>query len=158
MAETGLNAQGLSLIENLINNELKEEGFDLADLQFKRAKSRFLLRIFMDNKNGVTLNDCERISQKISASLDSVDLIPGPYILEVSSAGLDRPLKKEKDFIRFQGHCIKITFSQGNNKNQTLEGKILTFEKGMLKMEGEKGLEYSIPYHDILKANLIVNF
>ena len=157
MTVSGLNDQRWGSMQKLIHDEVEEEGFELTDLQFKRAKSRFLLRVFMDHKGGVSINDCERVSQKISTSMDSVDLIPGPYILEVSSAGLDRPLKKEKDFIRFQGHWIKITFSQGNHKNQTLEGKILSFEKHTLTIEDKKGGEYCIPYPDILKARLIVN-
>ena len=145
-------------LQKRIHEDLEEEGFELFDLQFNRAKGRYLLRVFMDHEKGVNIDDCERVSQRISTSLDNLDLIPGPYVLEVSSPGIDRPLKKEADFRRYQGKSISITFHEPNQKIQSLVGKILSVDHEILRIEDKKKGEHKIPLSAILKARLMVTF
>ena len=158
MDVSGSDDQGCDPIQELVHKDLEEEGFELVDLQFKRAKGHYLLRIFMDHENGVNIEDCERVSQRISESLDKADLIPGPYLLEVSSPGLDRPLKREKDFKRFQGQWIKLTFGEPLQGFQSMEGKILSVEGQVLSVEDRQRETYRIPISHIQKARLIVDF
>ena len=158
MDHAGLDDQGWSAIQKMIQEDVRCEGFELLEVQFKRAKGRFLLRIFMDHEKGVDLNDCERVSQRISDSLDTVDFIPGPYVLEVSSPGLDRPLKREEDFVRYRGHRVRLTFGIPQEKTESVEGKILGIEEHTLCIEGQKGKRREIPLSSIIKARLVVQF
>lgn len=158
MAVSGFNDQRYDPIKELVHRDVEEEGFELVDLQFKRAKGHYLLRIFMDHEKGVNLDDCERVSRRIGESLDAADLIPGPYILEVSSPGLDRPLKREKDFRRFQGQWIKVTFGEPLQGFQSIEGKILSVDKQVLGIEDRQKEKHRIPISHIQKARLIVDF
>lgn len=158
MALSDLNDQRLASIHSLIHKDVEEKGFELVDMQFNRAKGRYLLRIFIDHENGIRINDCERVSKKISASLDEVDLIPGPYVLEVSSPGLNRLLKKKEDFERFQGKWIKLTFADPHQKTQFLDGKILSCDDNILILENKKEEKHDIPLASIIKAKLSLDF
>lgn len=158
MALSDLNDQRRASIHRLIHKDVEEKGFELVDMQFNRAKGRYLLRIFIDHENGIRIDDCERVSKKISASLDEIDLIPGPYILEVSSPGLDRLLKKKEDFERFQGHWIKLIFADLHQKTRSLDGKILSCDDNILILENKKEEKYNIPLASIIKAKLSLEF
>lgn len=154
--ETSSDDQRWPAVQGLVKDITDEEGFELVELQVKRAKGRFLLRVFIDKSGGVGINDCEGISNMIGAVLDRLDIIPGPYTLEVSSPGLDRPLKKQEDFIRFNGRWIRITFNTGDTMSSTLEGKIIQYSNELLTIENKKGDRFDIPYPNILKARLII--
>ena len=158
MVLSDFNEQNRESIQKLIHEDLEKEGFELYELQFNRAKGRYLLRVFMDHEKGVNIDDFERVSQRNSSSLDALDLIPGPYVLEVSSPGIDRPLKKEADFRRYQGKWISMTFHDSPNKIQSLDGKILSVDQQILRIEDRKREEHKIPLTAILKAKLIVSF
>lgn len=158
MDHAGLDDQAWGAIQKMIQEDVRDEGFELVEVQFNRAKGRFLLRIFMDHEKGVDLSDCERVSQRISDSLDTVDLIPGSYVLEVSSPGLDRPLKREEDFVRYRGQRVMLTFGTPHEKIQSIEGKILGIEEHTLCIEGMNGERHEIPVPSIIKARLVVHF
>jgi ribosome maturation factor RimP len=85
-------------LEGLVADLLKSEGLELTDLAFRKEARGWVLRIFMDKPGGVTLDDCTEISRQLGDQIEVEDLIPHSYTLEVSSPGLERPLKKEKDF------------------------------------------------------------
>ena len=105
----------------LVEPVLEAQGLDLVDLEFARMGSRWLVRIYMDREGGVTLQDCSDMSRLIGDILDVNDLPPGPYNLEVSSPGLDRPLKREKDFIKYKG-------KQGKDQAQGKAGRLEEFQ------------------------------
>jgi len=102
----------------LVEPVLEAQGLDLVDLEFARMGSRWLVRIYMDREGGVTLQDCSDMSRLIGDILDVNDLPPGPYNLEVSSPGLDRPLKREKDFIKYKGMQAR----SGSGRSWTARG------------------------------------
>ncbi|MGA1796778.1 MAG: ribosome maturation factor RimP [bacterium] len=158
MDHAGLDDQCWGTIQKMIREDVRNEGFELVDVQLNRAKGRFLLRIFMDHEKGVDLNDCERVSRRISDSLDTVDLIPGSYVLEISSPGLDRPLKREEDFIRYCGQRVRLTFGAPQEKIQSVEGRILGIEEHTLHIEDMNGERREIPFPSIIKARLVVDF
>ncbi|HBL18345.1 MAG: hypothetical protein A2X36_15390 [Elusimicrobia bacterium GWA2_69_24] len=98
----------LNIIEKSVGDMLALEGVELVDLRFLQEHGRWVLRFFLDKHAGITIDDCERLSDRIGSFLDAEDAIPHAYCLEVSSPGLDRVLKKAKDFERFAGHPVKV--------------------------------------------------
>ncbi len=141
----------------LVEPVLEAQGLDLVDLEFARMGSRWLVRIYMDREGGVTLQDCSDISRLIGDILDVNDMPPGPYNLEVSSPGLDRPLKREKDFIKYQGKQAKIRLREKLDGSRNFKGVLA----GLVEEDGRKfvvleaeGKEFRLPMDQILKANL----
>ena len=84
------------------------EGMELVDLEYRRQGPRWMLRLFIDKESGVTIDDCANISRQLGDLLDAKDIIPQAYVLEVSSPGLNRPLKKKEDFSRFAGRKVQL--------------------------------------------------
>jgi ribosome maturation factor RimP len=95
-------------IVGLIEPVIESEGLELVELECLRMKTRWLVRIFIDREGGATLEDCTAISRQLGDLLNVHDLPPGPYTLEVSSPGLDRPLTRDKDFEKYRGSKVRI--------------------------------------------------
>jgi len=128
-------------------------GLVLFDVKYKMQSGRWVLTVVIDKLNdSVSTKDCELVSYEIEKELDSMDLIPGRYYLEVSSPGLDRPLRSIEDFKRFEGSLAKV------KTNKTLKGyiKVVDLENGTIVLEVE-GKEVTITYNDIKSANLEVD-
>lgn len=141
-------------VERLVLSILEEEGMELVDIEYKMGRGRGILRLYIDKPEGVKIDDCERVSKKIDPLLDRSDLVRGHYFLEVSSPGLDRPLKKEKDFKRFMGRLIKVkTFSPIDNQ-KTFVGTLKDYKEGMVTLETREEKVIEIPMKNIAKANL----
>ena len=134
---------------------LSSEGMELVDIEYRREPVGWVLRLTIDKGGGITLDDCTRVSQEIGRSLDVEDFIPNSYHLEVSSPGLDRPLKNERDFIRFSDRRIRVKTMDpiGNQKN--FRGKLRTCVEGRIEMETDGGI-IEIPLSNIARANLEV--
>jgi ribosome maturation factor RimP len=158
----------------------RSEGLEIVDVEWKVGKQRFL-RVYIDRvpqrnpatdagnavESGedtdpkISHSDCERVSQQLSVILDVEELIEGPgYILEVSSPGLDRALKKPGDFARFTGRLAKIITSEPIGDAKFFEGRLAGFADGKVKMElkGKEPRTVEIPLEGIRKANLVVEF
>ncbi len=97
-----------SRTEALLLPIMEEFGYDLVDVEFVKEGSDYYLRAYIDKDGGITLNDCEAVSGRMNDLLDEEDFIEESYIFEVSSPGIDRPLKKEKDYIRNMGNELEI--------------------------------------------------
>ena len=158
----------------------RSEGLEIVDVEWKVGKQRFL-RVYIDRvpqrnpsadggsaEEGfdpdpkISHADCERVSQQLSVILDVEELIEGPagYILEVSSPGLDRALKKPGDFERFVGRLAKISTSEPIGNAKFFEGRLAGFADGKVRMElqGKEPRIVEIPLEGIRKANLVVEF
>jgi ribosome maturation factor RimP len=148
---------------------VRDAGFELIEVTFGREASGWVLRLFIDapfeagDSPGaapltVSHDDCARVSRDVSAALDVADSIPHTYQLEVSSPGLDRPLRREGDFARFVGESARIKLSDdggdvgGGRRN--FSGKILAAKDGRVEIECD-GRSYLLPIDGIAKANLI---
>jgi ribosome maturation factor RimP len=141
-------------VEKLVLPILEEEGMELVDIEYKMGKGRGILRLYIDKPEGVKIDDCERVSKKIDPILDRSDIIRGHYFLEVSSPGLDRPLKREKDFKRFMGRLIKVkTFSPIDNQ-KTFVGTLKDYKEEIITLETREGKIIQISLGNITKANL----
>ncbi len=145
-------------IKDVIVPILSSFGIELVDLEYKKSGPKWFLRVFIDKKGGVSLDDCEKVSKHISQVLDVEDIIPHTYTLEVSSPGLDRPMKKIEDYQREKGKLVRInTFGPINNQKIFI-GRILDIESGNVKIEEEKLGQMEIPLSNIAKARLEVEF
>jgi ribosome maturation factor RimP len=159
MAAIDVNATVASLAERL----LAANGMELVDLEYKREGRDMVLRLFIDRDGGVTLDDCSAVSRELSEILDVEDVIPGHYTLEVSSPGLDRPLKKVADYDRFRGRLVKLrTFEpfedDAGNRRKTFLGKLLGLEDGVVRLQLTEGQSAAIPLEKVAKANLEFEF
>jgi ribosome maturation factor RimP len=98
----------LGRIEKAVEPVLAQEAVELVDLRYLQAGGRWVLRFYIEKHGGVTLDDCERVSSRVGPLLDALGAMPHSYCLEVSSPGVDRVIKKKKDFERFSGHRVKV--------------------------------------------------
>jgi ribosome maturation factor RimP len=168
----------LEKIREAAERVTRSEGLELVDVEWKIGKQRFL-RVYIDRvprvkpaegTEGAALPDpfpkishadCERVSQQLSVILDVEELVPGPgYILEVSSPGLDRALKKAADFERFAGRLAKISTADPIGEAKFFEGRLKGCADGKVRMElqGKEARMVEIPLDAIRKANLVVEF
>jgi ribosome maturation factor RimP len=123
-------------IKEAIAAKLAELGLELFELRFFQAGSRGILRIIIDSPSGVTIGDCEKASSELSILLDVEDFLAGrPYNLEISSPGIDRPLKTEKDFKRTIGRFVVVQMTEEYSDKKTLRGKVTGCADGILKCE-----------------------
>lgn len=125
-----------SLVDSVVNGL----GYEVVDVEFRPHPKNGLLRVYIDKPGGIVLDDCEAVSRQLSAMLDVEDPIPGHYRLEVSSPGLDRPLRKAEDFARFAGEMVKIRMSMPNADGQrNFAGKLLGMKDQdvMIEVDGE---------------------
>jgi ribosome maturation factor RimP len=136
---------------------LEELGFELVEVQYRREQSGWVLRLIIDKQGGVSLEDCAAASREISQLLDIEDFIGQAYNLEVSSPGLDRPLKNMADFQRFTGRKAKIKTIEPVDGEHVFIGKIQQTEGEMIILEiGRR--EVKIPFMQVSKARLEVDF
>ena len=156
----------------------RTEGLEVVDVEWKIGKQRFL-RVYIDRfptaqpAEGIegeaapspypkiSHADCELVSKQLSVILDVEELIPGPgYTLEVSSPGMDRELKKDRDYERFKGRLAKIATTEHIGQMNFFEGRLLGFADGKVRMElkGKEARIVEIPLGTIRKANLVIEF
>jgi ribosome maturation factor RimP len=156
----------LEQIRHLAEPILDGMGLELVDVEFKREGRGWVLRFFIDREGGVTLDDCSLFSREIGTVLDIEETIDRPYHLEVSSPGIDRPLKKAEDFERFKGQQVKLkTFEkmdpdQRGHLRKTFVGELLGMENGVVRLlqKDRKGGVAAIPFDGIAQANLEPEF
>jgi ribosome maturation factor RimP len=147
----------VTVVSSLAEDILRSEGMELVDVQFRRESHGLMLRIFIDKPGGVTIDDCSSISQQLGDVLDVKDVIHYPYRMEVSSPGLTRPLKKEKDFERFIGEYIALKTKCLIENRKTFRGMLVGYCDGAVRMEVENK-QYTIPFEMIENAHLEFRF
>lgn len=125
--------------EELIEPLLAERGFELVDVEYVKEGSEYYLRVYMDKEGGITIDDCVEVSRAFNEILDREDYISDAYIFEVSSPGLDRPLKKEKDFARSIGKRVLVKTYQKIDKTKEFYGILKAYDDSTVTIEGEKG-------------------
>lgn len=115
------------LAEELILPIAEENSFELVDVEFVKEGSDYYLRAYIDKEGGITVNDCEIVSRRVDPLLDEKDFIKESYIFEVSSPGLTRPLKKEKDFARSIGRLVEVKTFKAVNGAKEFEGELKAY-------------------------------
>lgn len=143
---------------SLIEPVVEGLGYEVVDIEFRPHPKDGLLRIYIDQEQGIQLEDCTAVSRQISAMLDVEDPIPGQFNLEVSSPGLDRPLRKTEDFERFTGQAVKIKLSMPTIEGQrNFTGKLLGLKDNEVLVEADGETHY-LPLGGIEKARLVPKF
>ncbi len=138
----------------LVEPVLDELGFELVDVEYLGAGGRRVLRIYMDRPGGVNLDDCARVSREISVLIDVKDLVPESYVLEVSSPGLNRRLKKEKDFVWAMGKKVKVRMKDPLEGRRNFAGRLEDMKEGMIVVALDKG-RTELLIQDIEKATVV---
>jgi ribosome maturation factor RimP len=135
-------------------------GFELVDVEVKRDRGGQLVRLYVDKPGGIGLDELQSVSEEVSAILDAEDPIEGAYTLEVSSPGLDRPLKAEADYRRFIGRLVKLSSYELIEGRRHWLGRLVGIEDGVVevRLEKEKGAVARIPVAKIAHGRLEVEF
>ena len=137
---------------------MQEHGFELVDVEYVKEGDTWYLRAYIDKEGGISLYDCELISRKVSDWLDKEDFIQDSYILEVSSPGLGRPLKKDKDFARSIGKDVEIRLYKALNKSKEYTGILKAYDKESVLLQMEDGSDLSLLRADIALIRLALDF
>jgi len=140
--------------EAILEPLLEAEGLSLVNIEYTWERGGWVFRVLIDKTQGVTLDDCARASREFGQLLDVEDIIPASYRLEVSSPGLDRPLKKEADFIKYTGRRVRIKTREPVSGRRNFKGDLLGCAEGKVTVKVEGGEVFAIPLSSILKANL----
>ncbi len=153
----GSDAEVLQRVREIVEPIVQFEGMELVDVEYRGENRGRVLRLIIDREGGVTLDDCASISREVNRNLDVEGIPPGPYTLEVSSPGLNRPLKREADFQRFANRQVKVRTAVSIANRKTFRGKLLACHDGVVEVESENRV-IQIPLNQIAKANLEYEF
>lgn len=153
----------VSLVEELTQEIIAEQGFELVDLEFVKEGKNWFLRFYLDKPGGIDLEDCATMSEKFSAILDAQnpDLIPQAYFLEVSSPGAERPLKTEEDLQAALGKYIHLSFYKALDGEKFVEGTLTDINDESLVLTVKvktRTKEVRIERNQIAKARLAIQF
>ena len=132
---------------------LSEKGYELLEVEYARENAAWVLRLFIDKPGGVTLDDCQSASHAASALLDAADFVEGHYMLEMSSPGFDRPLRKAKDFERFAGERVRISAQTPVAGRRQFKGVLCGIQDGMISVDCS-GTICAVHLENIKKARL----
>jgi ribosome maturation factor RimP len=144
-------------VHRLVIPVLLSEGFDLVEVEYRREARGWVLRLYVDKEGGITLDDCAQISREIGRNLDVEDFITTPYILEVSSPGLTRSLKTEKDFMKYRDCLVKVRTNQPVENRRQFTGRLRGVAEEGIQIEAD-GKVFLVPLSFIAKANLDIEF
>lgn len=144
-------------LQQLLEPVIENLGYELVLLEYSPSTKNAMLRLYIDAAAGITLDDCERVSKEVSATLDVEDPIRTAYRLEVSSPGLDRPLVKPAHYQRFMGEQAKLQLIAPLNGRRRFIGFIRAVDDNTLKLETEEGL-VDIPLADIERSRLVPDY
>ncbi len=151
--EVFMEKEVLQKIEEIVSPVLSRMGYELIDVEWVFEGAQ-ILRIYIDKQGGITIDDCESVSRVIEDNLDVEDLIHSKYSLEISSPGLDRPLKKQKEFEKFQGRQVKVKTTEPIEGRSNYKGDLIKVEKDQIGILID-GMVYKVPFNKILKARLV---
>ena len=145
-----------TLVEELVQAMIAGTALELVDVEYVKEREWYL-RVFLDKEGGIELEDCQWISEQLGSKLDELDPIKESYYLEVSSPGLDRPLKKERDFARHLGERVEVHLFAPINGEKMLVGELLRLENDVIFLQGAEG-EIAIPREKTAKVSLEIVF
>ena len=158
-------AEPLEHIRTIAERVARSHGLEIWDIVTRRETTGQVVRVFIDRpgpaataEESVSIEDCEQVSREIGTILDVEDPLPFAYTLEVSSPGLDRPLRGEQDYRRFAGRLAKIVVSEAVDNQTAFEGRLRGIEDRDVLLEGPKGRMHRLPLQLITRARLEVEF
>ena len=137
----------------LVDPILFSEEIELVDIEYRREARGWVLRLYIDKEGGITVDDCAEVSREMGRILDVEDFISSPYTLEVSSPGLTRPLRNERDFMKYRNRRVKVTTREPIGNRRQWKGRIRGVEGDRVELEVDGEL-FPIPLSNVAKANL----
>lgn len=143
--------------ERLILPILERMNFELVDVEYVKEGGIYYLRAYIDKEGGITVNDCEAVAREMNVLLDEEDFIPDSYTFEVSSPGLGRPLKKEKDYVRNMGKEVEIRTYRAINRSKEFYGLLTAYDKASVTIDSE-GEKLTFERADIALIRQAVHF
>jgi ribosome maturation factor RimP len=154
------HATPIEVVRDVARRVVDDRGFELVEVEVKRDRRGHFVRLYVDKQGGIGLDDLQSVSEEVSAILDAEDPIEGSYTLEVSSPGLDRPLKTEADYRRFVGRLVKISSYEPLDGRRHWTGRLQSVEDGVLALvlEKEKHALARIPLAKVAHGRLEVEF
>lgn len=126
-------------VEQLLKGNVEELGFELCDVEFAKEYGNWVLTLYIDKPDGVTIDDCERVSRAVDPILDEADPIEQQYFLSVSSLGLDHPLRKDADYARSLGKRVEIKLFAPKNGTKEYKGELVRFDDEHVVIRCESG-------------------
>ena len=144
--------------EELITPILDRMNFELVDVEYVKEGGTWYLRAYIDKEGGITVNDCEAVAREMNEILDREDLVEDSYVFEVSSPGLGRPLKKEKDYIRSMGREVEIRTYRAINREKEFYGILSAYDENTVTIKTEDGTEMTFEKSDIALIRLAFDF
>ena len=141
-------------VENFMAEILEDTDYELVDVEYVKEGRDWFLRVFADKAGGIDLDDCQKLSEKLSAKLDAADIIGSAYILEVSSPGIDRILKKDKDFVREAGKIVDVTLYAPLDGKKFFVGELIGRDEKFLHIKDEAPL----PREKVALVRLHIDF
>ena len=151
---TGDNADTVRRIWELLEPAMVREGLELVEVECGNHGPKSLVRIFLDKEGGIDLDACANASRLIGALMEAEDIIPGAYTLEVGSPGIDRPVRKEADFVRFAGETVKIKTYAPVNGRKAFRGTLGGIENDLVSIDCD-GQRFDIHLENLRRANLV---
>ena len=144
--------------EELITPILDRMNFELVDVEYVKEGGTWYLRAYIDKEGGITVNDCEAVAREMNEILDREDFVEDSYVFEVSSPGLVRPLKKEKDYIRSMGKEVEIRTYRAINREKEFYGILSAYDENTVTIKTEDGTEMTFEKSDIALIRLAFDF
>ena len=144
--------------ENFIQPILDSMNFELVDVEYVKEGGTYYLRAYIDKEGGITINDCEYVARIMNEILDREDYIPDSYTFEVSSPGLGRPLKKEKDYVRNMNKEVEIRTYRSINKSKEFYGLLKAYDKDTVTITDEDGNDTTFSRSDIALIRQALDF
>ncbi len=144
--------------EQLITPIIERMNFELVDVEYVKEGGTWYLRAYIDKEGGITVNDCEAVPREMNEILDQEDFVEDSYVFEVSSPGLGRPLKKEKDYIRSMGRELEIRTYRAINREKEFYGILKAYDEKTVTIEMEDGQTMTFEKADIALIRLAFDF
>lgn len=156
-----MNESVADTTEQLVKPILEDRDLELVDVVFVKEGKDWYLRVYIDSDEGVGIDECSDVSERLSQRIDEGHFISQAFFLEVSSPGAERPLKKERDFRNALGKQVRVTTYAPIEGDKAFEGKLVDFDGDRLQMavqEKTKQKQVDIPYNKVASARLAVTF
>ena len=146
------------LVTEIVLPMAEKNGYELVDVEFIKEGVNWYLRVYIDKPGGIVIEDCQTISEGLSQKLDELDPIVQHYYLEVSSPGLERPLKKDKDFIKFKGELVEVKLFKPIEGKKLFEGELIGLVDNRIAIKADKGLELMFERDKVSTVKRVLKF
>ncbi|SKC74121.1 ribosome maturation factor RimP [Maledivibacter halophilus] len=148
----------VDIVKEIVLPFIKDKDIELVEVEFVKEGEHRYLRVYLDKESGLSLDDCQEVSEYLSGALDKLDPIKENYFLEVSSPGIERPLKKDKDFVKYKGRFVEARLYHPLNGEKIIKGKLLGLKDGKIIIERQGKAIVEITRDKVALIKLLMNF